>query len=93
MADTWIDEDKYWRDNFGTRPYGQGIPYDTLQRGYRYGHEAWHRYPGRSWTEIESDLEHDWDRYEYRGESTWQQVKDAVRDAWDRMAGRQSRAV
>jgi hypothetical protein len=26
--------------------------------------------------------------YSYRGKSTWQQVKDAVRDAWDRVTGR-----
>ena len=93
MANGWTDEDRYWRDNYGTRPYGQGIPYETLEGGYRYGYEASSRYPGRSWRDVESDLERDWDRYEYRGGSTWQQVKDAVRDAWERMSGRQSRTV
>jgi len=90
MADMWNDEDKYWRDNYGTRPYGQGIPYDSLSGGYRYGTEAAHRHPGRGWDEVETDLERDWAGYEHRGESTWAQVKDAVRDAWDRMTGKHS---
>lgn len=90
MADIWTDEDKFWRDNYGTRPYGQGIPYDTLSGGYRYGTEAATRHAGRSWADVESDLARDWDRYEHRGQSTWAQVKDAVRDAWDRVTGKQS---
>jgi len=89
--DTWMDEDRYWRESYRTRPYAQGSTYDTLSGGYRYGYEAANRYTGRSWEDIESDLERDWDRYEYRGQSTWEQVKGAVRDAWDRITGRQTR--
>ena len=93
MANGWTDEDRYWRDNFGTRPYGQGLTYDTLSGGYRYGYEASSRYAGRSWSDVESDLERGWDTYEHRGQSTWQQVKDAVRDAWERVTGQQSRTT
>ena len=92
MPHTWTDEDKYWRDNFGTRPYGQGLTYEQLSGGYRYGFESANRYPGKSWSDVESDLERDWDRYEYRGASTWEQVKAAVRDAWDRVTGRHAPA-
>ncbi len=30
-----------------------------------------------------------WDRYQHRGEngSTWDEIKAAVRDAWDRVVG------
>jgi hypothetical protein len=30
-----------------------------------------------------------WDRYEYRGtaRTTWEQIKDAVRDGWDHIVG------
>jgi hypothetical protein len=92
MADMWLDEDNYWRENFRSRPYfGQGTTYESLSGGYRYGYDAAYRYPGRTWDDIASDLERDWDRYEHRGPSTWQQVKDAVRDAWDRVTGRQAR--
>jgi hypothetical protein len=93
MADNWTDEDRYWRTNYGSRPYATGRDYDTLSGGYRYGVEAADRYPGRSWNDVESDLQRDWDTYQYRGGSTWEQMKDAVRDAWDRMTGRQSRSI
>ena len=85
---SWMDEDEYWRSNFSTRPYASTGSYDDFQPAYRYGYEAADRYRGRSWTDVESDLERDWDSYENRGTSTWQQMKNAVRDAWERMTGR-----
>jgi hypothetical protein len=87
MADRWNDEDSYWRSQYGSRPYARGVPYETLSGGYRYGYDAATRYEGRRWDEVEPDLERDWDDYPHRGTSTWQQVKDAVRDAWDRVTG------
>jgi hypothetical protein len=92
MADTWRDDETYWRENYRSRPYARGAEYDSIGGGYRYGYEAANRYSDREWDDVESDLERDWDAYEYRGKSTWQQVKDAVRDAWDRVAGRRTHA-
>jgi hypothetical protein len=42
----------------------------------------------REWNDVENDLRTGWNTYEHRGSSTWEQVKDAVRDAWDRVTGR-----
>jgi hypothetical protein len=61
---------------------------DVLSPGYRYGFESAQRHRGRKWADLESDLERDWGNYSYRGKSTWQQVKDAARDAWERVTGR-----
>ena len=83
----WADEDRYWRQNYSSRPYAAGSDYDNLAPGYRYGYENAGRYRGRAWSDVESDLARDWNAYTYRGTSTWQQVKDAVRDAWDRVTG------
>ncbi len=85
----WGDEDTYWRSNYRNRPYASSADrdYDFYQPGYRYGYEAANRYQGREWDEVESDLSREWNAYEYRGTSTWQQIKDAVRDAWDRVTG------
>lgn len=88
MSGNWMDEDDYWRTNYSTRPYVKGDAYDTYQPGYRYGYESANRYRDRDWNDVERDLERNWDTYEYRGTSTWQQVKDAVRDAWSRVTGR-----
>lgn len=87
---TWEDEDTYWRSNFRNRPYASSASrdYDYYRPAYRYGFDAASRYEGRNWSDVESDLSKSWNTYENRGTSTWEQVKDAVRDAWDRVTGR-----
>ena len=94
MADTnssraWDDDDTYWRSNYRSRPYASSADrdYDFYQPGYRYGYEAANRYRDRGWNDVESELSRDWNSYQYRGNSTWEQMKDAVRDAWDRVTG------
>ena len=84
----WTSEDEFWRGNFKSRSYAGSFEYDYWQPAYRYGFEASERYPNRKWEDVERDLSTGWDKYQYRGTSTWQQVKDAVRDAWDRITGR-----
>jgi hypothetical protein len=85
----WEDEDEFWRSNYRTRPYASsGSDYDYYQPGYRYGYEAANRFRDRDWRDVESDLSEGWNTYEYRGDSTWEQIKDAVRDAWDRVTGK-----
>ena len=75
MADLlWDDEDRYWRENYTSRPYGKGGKYDAFRPGYRYGYESAGRYRGRHWTDVERDLERDWESYPDRGTSTWQEV-------------------
>lgn len=89
MAHRWEDEDVYWRSNYKTRPYASTgtNDYSYYQPAYRYGYDAATRYRGKQWSDVESDLERSWETYEARGKSTWQQMKDAVRDGWDRMTG------
>lgn len=89
MAD-WKAEDDYWRTNFANRPYvGSDRQYDAWQPAYRYGYESYHRYQGKRWEDVEPNLRSGWETYEHRRDtrSTWEQVKDAVRDAWNRMTG------
>ena len=47
MADLWDEEDRYWRQNYASRPYAKGYEYDTLAPGYRYGYESATKYRGR----------------------------------------------
>ncbi len=82
---SWQDEDAYWRSSFSSRPYTSSSPdYDVWQGGYRYGYDAAHRYKGREWSDVEPELSRGWTSYEHRSESTWEHIKSAVRDAWDR---------
>jgi hypothetical protein len=86
----WDLEDEYWRTNYRTRPYVASGDYEYYRPAYWYGYDAAQRYEGREWADVESDLERDWTTYEARGESTWEQMKHAVRDAWDRILGRKT---
>ena len=85
----WDTEDSYWRDNFQSRPYVLGDDYDRYRPAYRYGFESARHHMGRNWDDAEVDLKSGWDRYEHRGglQATWEDIKDAVRDAWDRVTG------
>ena len=82
----WSGQDEYWRDNYGSRPYTQADRnYEYYQPAYKYGHESAFFYGGRAWDqEIEHDLARGWEQA--RGESTcsWDEVKEAVRDAFER---------
>ena len=86
----WNTEDAYWRENCKSRPYAGTNDYNYYQPGYRYGYEAANRYRDRTWADVEPELSRSWDTYEYRGKSTWEQMKATVRDAWDRITGHKS---
>ncbi len=86
----WMNEDSYWRENFSMRPYVQADRgYEHYQPGYRFGYESAHRNQGRRFEDAETDLRRDWDSYEHRGsnKSTWDEIKESVRDAWNRVTG------
>ena len=89
-ASGWDEEDAYWTANYRNRPYASSNSqdYGYYRPGYRYGYEAAGRYKGRKWEDVESDLSRSWNGYEHRGTSTWEQMKGAVRDAWDRVTGK-----
>lgn len=91
MADfqTWDAEDKWWRENYSSRPYASGLAYDDLRPAYRYGYESGRHYLGRSWDEVQTDLRTGWDKFEGKGPggALWENVKDAVKDAWNRVTG------
>ena len=85
----WTVEERWWRDNYRSRPYARSDrDFDFYRGAYRYGYEGAARGSGNSWNDVESDMKKGWDRYEGRGDSMWDDVKDAVRDAWDRVRGR-----
>jgi hypothetical protein len=91
---TWENEDAYWREHFGARPYVLGEDYERYRPAYRYGFESARHHMGRTWDEAEHDLRSGWDRHEQSGsaKSTWEDIKDAVRDAWDRVTGQRTTA-
>jgi hypothetical protein len=92
---SWETEDNYWHENFTSRPYALGPDYyDRFRPAYRYGFESAQHGLGRNWDEAEPDLRRGWESYQHRGDSpsAWDEIRDAVRDAWDRMVGRRTDA-
>jgi hypothetical protein len=89
---SWTEEDAWWRENFSTRPYSTGQEYEEFQPGYRYGYESARHHLGRTWDEAETDLRTGWDKFEGKGPggAAWEDVKDAVKDAWHRITGQHS---
>ncbi len=87
--ETWDREDKWWRDNYSSRPYAAGKNYDDFRPAYQYGSESGQHHMGRDWNDVESDMRTGWDKFEGRkaGGASWENVKDAVKDAWHRITG------
>ena len=83
MVDPTV-EDAYWRDNHVKQPYySKGREYDAFAPAYRTGYEGRAKYDGRKFDEVESDLQADYKRH--NGKLDWIDVKDATRNAWNRV--------
>jgi uncharacterized protein (TIGR02271 family) len=76
-----------FRGHYTTSLAGRGHPYERWSPGYRYGYElaSDSRYAGRDWAAIEADARRDW---EGRHQGTWDEFKDTIRYAWDKVRGR-----
>ncbi|KWT96964.1 MULTISPECIES: glycine zipper domain-containing protein [unclassified Variovorax] len=87
-------EDAYWRDNYTGRPYVEsGSSYDDYAPAYRYGVDAYTRYPDRKFDEVEPELSRDWGTSRGRSSLEWERAKHATRDAWQRLSDNVERAV
>ena len=76
-----------FRQDFQTRYGASGGTYETYAPAYDFGSRmaADSRYQGRSWTDVESTLRTDYLRD--NPNSTWDQVKGAVRYGWEKVTG------
>ncbi|MDQ6704439.1 MAG: YsnF/AvaK domain-containing protein [Acidobacteriota bacterium] len=86
------DYDSEFRQDFDTRYAGQGYNYDSYGPAYQYGYSTASepRYQGKSWDQIESNLKTDYLRN--NPNSTWEEVKGAVRYGWEKVTGKRSAA-
>jgi len=83
---------KNFTSTYGSR--GKNSTYETYAPAYRYGYElaSDQRYSGKEWSTFESDARRDWET-RHPSQGTWDEVKDAVRHAWDAVRGRTPRAA
>ena len=82
------DEDAYWAEHYALRPYAAADRgYDHYRPAYRYGWESRmrHHASGRSYEDLESELERDWEGQRGDSPMTWREARHATRDAWHRV--------
>lgn len=81
-------EEKYWEENYSTRPYTKGRDFETYRPAYRYGVDSYNRFEGKNFAEIESELNREWP--ERRGTSSleWNEARFAAEDAYTRVSKR-----
>jgi uncharacterized protein (TIGR02271 family) len=79
--------DAQFRSRFQTRYADGDYTYEQYTPVYRYGYSLASdpRYRDRDWSAIEADARRNW---EERNPNTWDEFKDEIRYAWDRVRGR-----
>lgn len=79
-------EDAYWRNNYAKRSYfNRNTPYESYQPAYRTGYLGRGRYLGKTFEEVETDLQSDYEKSKGNSTLTWDQARQATRDAWHRV--------
>jgi hypothetical protein len=85
----WNRDRGWWMANYANRPYVSADRlFEDYEPGYQFGYESANKYRGRKWNDIEPNLRTDWETYEGRGHHTWEHMKDAAHDAWDKVTGK-----
>jgi stress response protein YsnF len=79
--------DADFRSHYETSLASRGHAYDRWDPAYRYGYDLAQdrRYAGSDWTVIEPEARRHWDE---RHQGTWEEFKDTIRYAWDKVRGR-----
>src|SRR5689334_18702259 len=85
LGPDWETEDAYWQSAYPERPYAKADRgYEYYRSAYRYGAERAIEWRDREWSESERHLRDGW----VTDAPLWDDVRDAVRDAWDHVRGR-----
>jgi hypothetical protein len=79
-------EETYWREHHDKQPFVKpGHSYEHYATAYRTGYEGFRKYPDKKFEEVEADLETDYQKQQ--ANLPWEDARDAVRAAWDKVAG------
>lgn len=82
-------EDRYWRDNFSSRPYYErGEDFSTYRPAYQYGADMYERNQGRDFGALnENELRQGWEnRYGSTTGMDWNEARGPVMDSYNRLS-------
>ena len=88
QSEPYSSYEPVFHEHFSSMYAQSGRQYADYEPAYRYGYSLAvdPRYRDRDWYAIEPEVRDGWTGYGGRG--TWEQFKDAVKYAWDRVRGR-----
>ena len=82
-------EEAYWRENYVREPYyRKGVSYDHYAPAYRTGYEGRSKFTGRTFEEVERDLEKNYAQLKGDSSLAWDQARPAAHAAWHRNRSR-----
>lgn len=85
VADPTV-EAAYWEKNYAGQTYYQsGYTYDDYGPAYRTGYLGRSQFKGRTYDEVERDLEAEYNRSKGTSRLEWEKARLATRAAWDRV--------
>jgi hypothetical protein len=77
-------EDAYWRANYASRAYATPRDsWDDWGPAYAYGVAHYNRNVGRSFEDVESELERGWETARGKSSMEWTRARLAAYDAWE----------
>lgn len=89
-----INPHDYWRESYLTRPYYQeaqlttsDLDYDRdFSKAYELGSRARAEHDRNThFEDVEDNLKESWEELKAESRLRWEQAKQAIKDAWDRL--------
>lgn len=79
-------EDAYWREQYTREPYyASDSSFDDYAPAYRTRYEGRGKFEGRSFDDVEPELERSYESNRGNSRLSWSQAKSASRAAWHRV--------
>lgn len=80
-------EEAYWRENHEKQAFAEpGKEYEHYAPAYRTGYEGFHKYAGKAYEEIETDLALDYEKHQVGSALPWDHARHAVHAAWAKLS-------
>ena len=79
-------EAAYWEKNYASEPYYESAyTYDDYSPAYRTGYLGRSQFKGRTYDQVERDLEAEYNRAKGTSKLEWDKAKAATKAAWHRL--------
>jgi hypothetical protein len=79
------DYDRDFRSDWETHYRDTGVGYERYRPAYQYGWQLGEQYQGRAWNDFAASARTDWEKA--HPDDAWEDMKDAVEHAWNRVNG------